>query len=144
MPTANLHGTAVVLGDRGVLITGRSGSGKTSLAFALIERARASGHFARFVGDDQLLLAVHDGALVVEGPDTIRGLAEVYGLGPTRVSSQGRAVVDLAVDLVGVEFAPRFQDGATRSVAGVALPSLSLAERDARAAVLAIWARLRI
>src|SRR5579885_12565 len=44
-----LHATAAVVGEAGVLIRGPSGSGKSSLAFALIAAAKASGLFARLI-----------------------------------------------------------------------------------------------
>ncbi|RWH23488.1 MAG: HPr kinase/phosphorylase, partial [Mesorhizobium sp.] len=33
----NIHATAILIGDRGVLITGPSGAGKTTLALTLID-----------------------------------------------------------------------------------------------------------
>ena len=144
MGAANLHGTAVVLGDRGVLITGRSGAGKTALALCLVDLARARGHFARLVADDQLLLAARRGRLVVTAPASIAGLVEVYGLGPTPVAWEGCAVIDLIVRLVEAPAAPRFQEGAEEIVAGIHLPSISLAERNATAAASAVMARLRL
>ena len=47
----NHHGSAVILGDRGVLIRGRAGAGKTTLALSLVETCRATGGFARLVSD---------------------------------------------------------------------------------------------
>lgn len=139
LPT-NLHGTAVVLGDSGVLILGRSGSGKTSLALELIAFAKGQGRFARLVADDQLFVRAANGRLVVEAPATIRGLVEVFGLGPTPSANEDIAVIDLIVRLVDVKSAPRFQEIGTEEVAGIEVPSLSMAEKSARAAVPAAFA----
>lgn len=139
LPT-NLHGTAVVLGDSGVLIVGRSGSGKTSLALELIAYAESRSRFARLVADDQLFVRAANGRLVVEAPATIRGLVEVFGLGPTQSANEDIAVIDLIVRLVDVKSAPRFQEIGREEVAGIELPSLLMAEQNARAAVTAAFA----
>ena len=107
MPQINIHATALVLGDRGVLITGPSGSGKTTLALTLIERCAAQQRFARLVGDDQLFVAARGGRLVASVPDTIAGLAEVHGLGPRPLPALANAVIDLVVRLVPERDAPR-------------------------------------
>jgi serine kinase of HPr protein (carbohydrate metabolism regulator) len=140
----NLHGTAVLLADRGVLITGRSGTGKTTLALALIEAARARGRFARLVADDQLFASIAGGRLRVDTPPAIRGLVEVHGLGPAPTLSEDSALIDLVVRLDDSDTAPRFQEVGQTEVAGVALPTMSLAARNARSAVLAIYAQLQI
>lgn len=143
MQPANLHGTAVVLGDGGVLIVGRSGSGKTSLGLELIGRARARGRFARLVADDQLFIHGASGRLLVEAPAAIRGLIEVHGLGPAPSAHVDHAVIDLIVRLVDANAAPRFQDDGREDIGGVHLPSISLAEKNMQGAVSAIFARLR-
>ena len=55
----NFHATAVVLGDRGIVIAGEPGMGKTQLALDLISHARTQGRFARLVADDQIFLSAH-------------------------------------------------------------------------------------
>lgn len=143
MEPRNLHGTALVLADRGVLIAGRSGAGKTTLALALIEAALARGRFARLIADDQLFVrSTAGGRLVAEAPAAIRGLVEIYGLGPRPVPVVDRAVIDLVVRLVDPGSAPRLQEDAAETIAGVQVPSISLAERNAGGAVFAIAARL--
>ena len=54
-PRPTIHASAVLVGARAVLIRGPAGSGKSSLAFALI-RAGETGAlpFARLVGDDRV------------------------------------------------------------------------------------------
>lgn len=144
MPPENVHGTAVVLGDRGVLITGPSGSGKTTLALTLIDRFGATGRFARLVADDQLFVADHGGRLVARAPASIAGLAEVPGLGPRPAPFEPGAVIDLCVRLVAADTAPRFQENASEHIAGVPVPRIDLGERNVTAALAAVMAWLSL
>lgn len=136
MPAHNIHAAAVVLGERCVLITGASGSGKTGLALALVAHARSLGLFGRLVGDDQLFLSAHHGRLVCAAPAAIAGLAEIRGLGPRPMEFEAKARVDLLVRLV--DEAPRFQEDATEIIAGCAVPCLMLAAGDERMTFLAV------
>ena len=142
MPPANIHATALVLGDRGILIAGPSGSGKTTLALTLIDRFLSRRQFARLVGDDQLLVAARGGRLLVSCPSTIAGLAEIRGLGPRPLPAIASAVIDLVVRLVQEADAPRLPDPASETTAGIDLPRLDLPRRDAAAASLAVTAWL--
>lgn len=139
---ANIHASAVLLGDRCVLITGASGAGKTGLALALIARMHGLGRFGRLVGDDQLLLSAHRGTLICTAPHTISGLVEVRGLGPTYVPFHRRAVVDLVVRLVAADTAERFPEPSTERIADCDVASLVLAAGDRDAAVYAVLAWL--
>jgi serine kinase of HPr protein (carbohydrate metabolism regulator) len=140
LPLANIHATALVLGDRGVLIRGASGSGKTTLALALIAAFQSHGRFARLVGDDQLFATERGGRLLVQAPVTIAGLAEIRGIGPHPLPFLPRAVIDRVVWLVLEAEAPRFADPRREAIAGVELPRLDLAARNAAAAAPAVTA----
>lgn len=137
---SNLHGTALVVGDRGLLIIGNSGSGKTTLALALVTQSLQAGRFARLVADDRSILSQRGGRLVCSAPPTIKGLAEVYGLGPRGIKTEQGAVIDLLVRLV--PGADRFPEEEDEIVEGCALPCLRLAERNSAGAMLAVWAWL--
>ncbi|MDW6024520.1 HPr kinase/phosphorylase [Mesorhizobium sp. BAC0120] len=139
----NIHATALVLGDRGVLITGASGSGKTTLALVLIRKFLLAGSFARLVADDQIFVKPRHGRVVVYSPRTIAGLAEVYGLGPQLLPHFESAVVDLVVRLVPKADAPRLSDPLTETVASIALPRLDLPSRNRTASSLAVAAWLK-
>lgn len=67
--------TCVAIGGRGVLIEGDSGTGKSSLALALIDRG------AKLVGDDSLLLEARDGKLWALPHPNIAGLLEIRNVG---------------------------------------------------------------
>ncbi|MER8825116.1 type IV secretion system DNA-binding domain-containing protein [Mesorhizobium sp. M0938] len=140
----NIHGTAILIGERGVLITGASGSGKTTLALALIDHCRQHGLFSRLIGDDRLLAADHAGRLVCKVPTTIAGLAEVPGFGPRPLSFEPGGVIDLHVRLVPASEMARFQEDVSEPVAGVLVPRIDLAERNVPVALLAMTARLSI
>ncbi|WP_198174069.1 HPr kinase/phosphorylase [Mesorhizobium xinjiangense] len=138
----NRHATCVVLGDRGVMIEGAPGSGKTTLAFALIERCLAFGHGAAFVADDQVLVCAVNGRLVAAAPPNIAGMAELHGLGIVGVDHAGHAVIDLVVTLTDGR-AERMPPARTAPCCGVELPHLELPARSAEVAGRLILGQLR-
>jgi serine kinase of HPr protein (carbohydrate metabolism regulator) len=140
----NFHASAVVLGDRGIVIAGEAGSGKTQLALALISHARTHGLFTRLVADDQLFLSAHQGRLICIAPETIAGLVEVRGVGPQPTDHVKKAAVDLLVRLVEPSAAERFPEAETESIQGCKVPLLKLAADDGRAALMAVVARLSL
>ncbi|UCI07966.1 HPr kinase/phosphorylase [Mesorhizobium sp. B1-1-8] len=140
----NIHGTAILIGERGILIAGPSGSGKTTLALALIDHCGARGQFSRLIGDDQLFATNHGGRLVCHAPASIAGLAEVPGIGPRPLSFEPAGVIDLAVRLVpGGEMA-RLQDEATETIAGCPVPRVDVARQNIAVALPVVMARLRM
>jgi serine kinase of HPr protein (carbohydrate metabolism regulator) len=134
----NLHASAVLLGDRGVLIAGESGFGKTTLALALVDYFTRLGHFSRLVSDDQVLIEGVRGRLVCHTPQPISGIVEIYGIGPRPLEFEPSMIADLLVRLVPSAAAQRFPEVLTESVAACDLACLELTARNARAAVLAV------
>jgi HPr kinase/phosphorylase len=97
---ASVHASAVLVGDRAVLIRGPSGAGKSRLAFDLILAGRAGQlPAAILVGDDRVHLDTVAGQLWVRPVRELAGLIEVRGLGIRRCDFAGEAVVGLVVDL---------------------------------------------
>jgi serine kinase of HPr protein (carbohydrate metabolism regulator) len=140
----NFHASAIVLGDRGIVIAGDSGAGKTQLALALISHARAYGLFARLVADDQIFLSVHHGRLVCSAPETIAGLVEVRGIGPQPIDHEPKASVDLMVRLVARREAMRLTEQATEALLGCDVALLRLPSEDREAAMAAVLAHLSL
>ena len=124
-----IHASAVLLGARAALIRGAAGSGKSSLAFALI-RAGETGAlpFTRLVGDDRMHIEAAHGRLLVRPAETLAGLIEIHGLGIRRVPFEPMAVVGLVVDLGAPdsERLPAAKSTLTE-LAGIALPRLGVA-----------------
>jgi serine kinase of HPr protein (carbohydrate metabolism regulator) len=124
-----IHASAVLVGARAALIRGPSGSGKSSLAYALI-RAGGSGTlpFARLVGDDRVHIEAAHGRALVRPAETLRGLIEIRGLGLRRLPYEPVALIGLVVDLAAGD-AARLPppESAVAEVAGVTLPRLAVA-----------------
>lgn len=97
---SSVHASAVLVGDRAVLIRGPSGAGKSRLAFDLILAGR-SGQLptAVLVGDDRVHLDTAGEQLWVRPAPELAGLIEIRGLGIRRCEFAGEAVVGLVVDL---------------------------------------------
>lgn len=104
-----ISGSAVVLGERAVLIRGRSGAGKSSLAAALVESAQIYGDFARLIGDDRLMVEICGDRAVISPHPAIAGRIEWRGLGILDWPHEPRAVLGLIVDLTP-ERAPRLPE----------------------------------
>ena len=141
---ASIHATAVLIGEAGVIIRGRSGAGKSALALALIAAARRRGLFARLVGDDRLRLSARHGRLLIAGHPAVAGWIERRGQGVEAMEHEIAAVARLAVDLVAAgEAAPRLPDEKERriSLLGIEMARMALAARgsaeDQAEAVLA-------
>ncbi|HUT48159.1 MAG TPA: HPr kinase/phosphatase C-terminal domain-containing protein [Alphaproteobacteria bacterium] len=114
-----LHATCVALGDRGVLITGPSGSGKSDLALRLIDGG------ARLVADDLTTLMMADGELTaLAPPDLVGALAghiEVRGIGIVAVAAAARVRLALEVALTPYAAIERLPEPEAAHYLGVAL-----------------------
>src|SRR6476660_4595897 len=104
--SATVHASAVLVGQRAVLIRGPSGSGKSRLAFDLVLAGRA-GQVAPavLVGDDRVHVAAKEGVLTVRPAPALAGLIEIRGLGIRRCEFADEAVVGLVVDLAAADAA---------------------------------------
>jgi HPr kinase/phosphorylase len=124
--TASVHASAVLVGDRAVLIRGPSGSGKSRLAFDLILAGRAGQiPAATLVGDDRVYLEAARGQLVVRPTRELGGLIEVRGLGIRRCDFVEQAVVGLVVDLSAADADRMPAAGALfASIDGVIVPRI--------------------
>ena len=99
-PGTTVHASAVLVGNRAVLIRGPSGAGKSHLAFDLILAGRA-GQIppAGLVGDDRVHLDISRGQLIVRPASELAGLIEIRGLGIRGCDFGSDSVVGLVVDL---------------------------------------------
>lgn len=80
-----LHATALHIGDKGLLLTGASGAGKSQLAYALMEMAKRDHMPFGLIADD-LVSFRQDGADIMmifppNAPDTLQGMIEMRGYG---------------------------------------------------------------
>lgn len=139
------HATAVLLGSRALLIRGPSGSGKSQLAWLLLDAAeRGAIRFARLVADDRVALSAVNGRLLAAAPRTIEGMIELRGSGIQHVPFEHYAVVGMVVDLAAADAERMPSPTALRTaILGVTMPRLPLAEgSDPLLPVLKFWAGL--
>ena len=127
LPGATVHASAVMVGDRAVLIRGASGVGKSRLAWQLIEAGRGGAvRFTKLVGDDRVHLQATGGRLLVRPAEALAGLVELRGVGILRRDHEPCAVIGIVVDL-GAPDAERLPERRETVIEGIALPRLAVA-----------------
>lgn len=129
MSAAPHQATGVAIGGRGLLIEGRPGSGKSSLALVLIDRG------AVLIGDDGILLEPRGGRVVARPHPRTAGKLEVRNLGLIELPATD---APLALVIRLDPDAPRFIEAAeSLTLCGLALPLVRL---DPRSPVLHLTA----
>jgi HPr kinase/phosphorylase len=80
-PSVTIHGCMVDMRGIGILIIGKSGSGKSETAIGLIERG------ASLVADDMVSIKYVGGELVASSPALSRGYMEIRGIGIINIAN---------------------------------------------------------
>ena len=113
-----VHATAVLVGADGVLIRGESGSGKSALALALIERG------GRLIADDRLTISACHDRIVASAPQATLGMIELRGRGVIAVPHERFGVIRLVADVVSEEGLDRMPEEhqLTAALLGIVLP----------------------
>ena len=112
-----VHATSVAFRDRGALIRGASGSGKSSLALQLI----ALG--ASLIADDRTIVhGAFDGVSLL-APDALKGKIEARGVGILAAPTTSCAKLTLIVEMDQIE-EYRLPEWRTASFLGHSVPVL--------------------
>ena len=131
-PQTVLHGSFVDVDGIGVLITGRSGIGKSEIALDLVER----GH--RLVADDVVMVTRKgEGILMGAGSDVVKHYMEIRGLGLIDVRSifgirsiRFQKRIEIIVELQewrnDIEYTRTGLDHEDITILGVSLPHIKL------------------
>lgn len=88
-----IHASAVAFDGRGLLILGRSGSGKSSLSLELL----ALG--GTLIADDRVCVWRDDDRVMADAPAALSGLIEARGVGLLNASPAGPMPITLICDL---------------------------------------------
>lgn len=112
-----IQASTVAIDGKALAIEGPPGSGKSSLALALIDRG------AVLIGDDAVRLQVEGGQLIASPPPNIEGLIELRGLGLFEMPLSPPCPLGLILSLgLGGERLP--QDVPKREYLGIEVPCL--------------------
>lgn len=128
-----IQASAVSIGGRALVMFGKPGSGKSSLALALIDRG------AILIGDDGVALyRDSDNSVIASPPPNISGKLEIRGVGIVNLPT-AQSPVALAIDLDTkpdrLPISPQ-----TRELVGVEVPLLPFSANAPNSALRAEWA----
>lgn len=94
---AIIHANCVRYQNKGILITGASGSGKSDLALRIIDQG------GELVSDDYVNVEDIDGELFAKTAPNIEGMIEVRGVGLINMDYIPESKIDLVLNLVSLE-----------------------------------------
>lgn len=132
-----VHGTAIALRGHAALIRGASGSGKSDLALRCLGLASPLiGTPALLISDDETVLTIRGGDILVSAPATIAGLIEVRGIGILSVPTAAEARLALVADLCAPQAYARMPDPKlSADILGRPVPRLDFAPFEVSAAL---------
>ena len=91
----NIHATTISYKNKGIMIVGDSGSGKSDLALRMIMQKRA-----KLVADDRTEIEIKKGKIYAYCPTNIKDMIEVRGVGVMSMKAKKSTRVSLVVELV--------------------------------------------
>ena len=113
--------------EKGVLLRGPSGSGKSDLALRLIDDG------AVLIADDRTALTHRDGTVVAQCPALIAGQLEVRGIGIVDLPYIAEATLSMIVDLVSSDQVDRLPVRRMEELLGCRISSITVAPFEASA-----------
>jgi len=116
--TLRLHASCVAVGNKGVLLLGESGAGKSDLSLRLIDRG------AKLVADDQVEMVRKGSAVTASSPQSIAGLIEVRGVGIFKMQALKNIPILLILQLAKREWIERLPYPEPYDCLGVQIPQL--------------------
>ncbi len=120
------HATALIVNDCGVLLMGKSGSGKSDLALRLIEN-----HNAVLVADDAVVVEKTGQKLYARAAANIAGLLEVRGIGLVKYPYIEKTSVDLCVNLTdNAADVERLPEKRTGDILGLEIKQIDLYAKE--------------
>ncbi len=117
----NIHATTVDFNGHGLLILGKSGSGKSDLALRLICEKGAV-----LVADDRTDLQIFENTLFASCAENLSGLLEVRGVGLIRLNTKEKTPVKLVIQLSKPEEIERMPSASFFNYENLKLPLLKL------------------
>lgn len=114
-----VHASCVSFEDKGVLILGDSGSGKSDLALRIIDAGGV------LIADDYVEIRIVNGEVYGHVPDSIKGMLEIRGVGLVNLTSVASTKIDLVLELSNREDITRLPEKSFYELNGVEVLSFN-------------------
>lgn len=142
MTAVNDHACVLEINDIGILIKGKSGTGKTSLMLGLLERAKLEELNACMIADDQVFLKLDAGILIANAPENTAGLVELRGYGILKMPHKKSCEIKVVVNILEDKIIERMPDAKHHLFETLKLPLIEVPQCHETLAVRIVFAWL--
>lgn len=122
----NIHASCIKINEKGILVIGNSGSGKSDLCLRLIKEFNAV-----LVADDRVDIEKEEEKIIASAPDNLKGLLEVRGVGIVKMPFLDSCFIDAVIKLVDdSEYVERLPEPEFFEINDIKIPKFTLHGND--------------
>jgi HPr kinase/phosphorylase len=116
-----IYGNCIDINGNGIIILGKSGTGKSDITYRLI-----CNHGAKLVSDDHIIIEKNENELVAKTVENIKGLIEIRNIGIIKTDYLEKTNIKLIIELEEKENLERMPENEFLEINNIKIKKIKL------------------